>query len=36
MKALTVIVVSFALFASDVMYNTGESLHWLASVMGLI
>jgi hypothetical protein len=35
MKALTVIVVSFAVFAYDLSYNDGQLVRALASFLGL-
>jgi hypothetical protein len=35
MKALTVIVVSFAVFAYDLSYNDGQIVRGVASLLGL-
>ncbi len=35
MKALTIIVASFGIFAYDLCFNDGEIVRWLGSVLGL-
>jgi hypothetical protein len=35
MKALTVIVIGFGIFAYDLSFNNGEIVHWIGSFLGL-
>jgi len=35
MKALTIIVVGFCIFAYDLSFNDGEIVRWVGSFLGL-
>lgn len=35
MKALTVIVIGFAIFAYDLSFNDGQIVRWVGSFIGL-
>lgn len=35
MKALTVIVIGFGIFAYDLCFNDGEIMRWVGSFLGL-
>jgi hypothetical protein len=35
MKALTVIVIGFGIFAYDLSFNDGQIVHWVGSFLGL-
>ncbi len=35
MKALTIIVIGFAVFAYDLSFNDGQIVRWVGSLLGL-